>query len=459
MRKMRILKKLASVCVVSSVLGTMCMGCGSKTASNNSGSDSTDSSSAQVTTAGADDGEELEMWTFVELHAKFYEEMLNSWNEKNPDKKLKIKFTVLPYGDMHNKLLSALLAGKGAPDMCDIELGSFPNFLKGEPQLEPLNDVVEPYKDKIVQSRLDIYSKDGNIYGIPTHVGATVAFYNTELLQKAGIDYKTIKTWDDFKNAGIKYHEATGQYLGTADTGATWELSALLAQQSSDFTDASGKPTLNTPEMKKSLNMLKDLQDNNVIQTVPGGQPDTEEAYGAYNDGTYACALMPFWQMSRYLNYMPDLSGKIAIAPLPVFQEGMPRSVGGGGTGTVVTNTAKDKEVCKEFLAYAKLSEEGSTKIWQQLGFDPVNTDIWTKDDITKDSNNDYIKYFQNNPFDVLNEIKDEIKGIKIVSATPNINSTLCTETLNSIFEDGQDIDEALDTAQQQVENEYEGEE
>ena len=35
------------------------------------------------------------------------------------------------------------------PDLCDIEVGQFPNFLKGVPQLETLNDVVEPYKDSI----------------------------------------------------------------------------------------------------------------------------------------------------------------------------------------------------------------------------------------------------------------------------------------------------------------------
>lgn len=47
---------------------------------------------------------------------------------------------------------------------------------------------------------MDIY-----IYGLPTHIGATVAFYNTELLEATGIDYTTIKTMDDFKEAGSKY--------------------------------------------------------------------------------------------------------------------------------------------------------------------------------------------------------------------------------------------------------------
>lgn len=430
MIKKRFFKKLACIAASATLLATTLLGCGG------GGSDT------------------LQMWTFVDLHAEFYQEMLDLWNEQNPDKQLKIKFTVLPYDDMHNKLQTALLSGKGAPDICDVEVGKFPNFMKGEPQLEVLNDVVAPYKDDIVQSRLDLYSKDGNVYGLPTHVGATVAYYNVELLEAAGIDYTKIVTWDDFKKAGEKYYAATGKYLGTSDTSALWQVSSLLAQQGSDYTDASGNPTVNTPQMVKALTMLKDLQGDNVSNTIPGGQPDTESAYGSISDGEYACAILPMWFMSRYLNYMPDLAGKIAIAPVPVLEKGMPRSVGGGGTGTVVTKTAKNKEIVKEFLAFAKLSKEGNVKIWEKLGFDPCNTDIWTDESITHNPDNEYVKYFVNNPFDVLNEIKDEIKIIKSTEASPTINNVFCTVTLNSIFEDGKDIKTALDEAQSQIENE-----
>ena len=445
MKNVRLLKKMAGILVATTLMGTMFVGCGSTQSTSASKDDSKTSTAS---------GEQMEMWTFVELHAKFYEEMQKSWNEKNPSKQINIKFTVLPYDDMHNKLQSALLSGQGAPDICDIEVGKFPNFLKGEPQLQTFDDVIGPYKDKIVKSRLDLYSKDGHVYGLPTHVGATVAFYNTELLEKAGIDYKTIATWDDFKAAGQKYNAATGKYLGTADTSACWELNTLLAQQGSDYTDASGKPQLNSPAMVKGLTKFKELKDAKAIGTVPGGQPDKDEAYAAFNKGDYAVAIMPFWQMSRYVSYMPDLAGKIALAPVPVLEKGMPRSVGGGGTGTVVTKTAKNAALAKEFLAYAKLSEEGNIKIWQNLGFDPCNTDIWTKNDITHDTNNKFVKYFKNNPFDVLNEVKSEIKLIKSTEASPAINNVLTTVTLNSIFEDGKDVKQVLDEAQKQVENE-----
>jgi len=320
--------------------------------------------------------------------------------------------------------------------------------------LESLNDVFAPYKDSIVPSRVEIYSKADQIYGFDYHVGATLAFYNTEILEEAGVDYKTIVTWEDYKNAGIKVYEKTGKYLGTADTSATWQASLLLAQQNVDFTDENGNPKVNSPEMVKALEMLVDLQKNNVIATIPGGQPDTEEAKGEYNLGNYTSALMPEWYMSRFVNEMKDLEGKYAIAPLPVFNEGDPRSVGLGGTGTVVTSTGKDVQLAKEFVAFAKLSKEATTEIWNTLGFDPVNMDVWQDKAVTHNPENEYVKYFKTNAFDTLNEIKDEIKAIKSVKASPTINNILCTITLNAIFEDGQDVQEALDEAQALIEQE-----
>ena len=134
----------------------------------------------------------------------------------------------MQYDDMHNKLSLALESGKGAPDVVDIELGKFPSFTNGKIGLMDLTDAIAPYKDNVVESRLDIYGKDGKYYGFPTNVGTTVAFYNDDLLKEAGIDYTTIKTWDDFKAAGVKYHEKTGKNFACAETTAQWMVNLML---------------------------------------------------------------------------------------------------------------------------------------------------------------------------------------------------------------------------------------
>lgn len=119
-----------------------------------------------------------------------------------------------------------------------------------------------------------------------------------------------------------------------------------------------------------------------------------------------------------------------------------------------MTKTAKDIQLAKDFIAYAKLSLDANIEIWNTLGFDPINMSVWDMKDVTHNPENQFVKYFVNNPFDVLNEIKEEINLIKSTSASPTINNVLCTVTLNEIFEDGKDVQQALDDAQTQIEQE-----
>ena len=85
------------------------------------------------------------------------------------------------------------------------------------------------------------------------------------------------------------------------------------------------------------------------------------------------------------------------------------------------------------------------------LGFDPVNTDLWQDKAITHDSANKYVAYFRTNPFDVLNEIKDEIGGIKCVPISSTINEQLNLNVLNNCLESAADVDEELKAAQAEI--------
>lgn len=64
-----------------------------------------------------------------------------------------------PVTEMHNKLLIALQSGVGAPDIVDINLTWWSNFMQGDIQLVPLNDIVEPELDHMVSSRLSYIPK------------------------------------------------------------------------------------------------------------------------------------------------------------------------------------------------------------------------------------------------------------------------------------------------------------
>jgi len=360
----------------------------------------------------------LTFWTFQELHKGFFDDAAAAWNKANPNQPIELQTEVYPYDEMHNKLLVSLQAGSGAPDLADIEISKFANFLKGStPSLAPLNSVVEPELSKLIRGRFDNYAKDGKFYGIDYHVGATVMYYNKELLDKAGVDADKIVTWKDYADAGKKVLSATGKPMTTVEVSEHWTFYPLLIQAGSDIFDASGKVILDNEKNVAVLTYLRDLINSKVAITAPGGFHHAEEYWNFMNKGGAASLVMPRWFMGRFIEYMPALKGKIIIRPLPVWETGGKRSSGMGGTGTAVTVQSKNTDMAIKFLAFAKLSREGAIKTWTLLGFDPIRWDVWNAPEMSAD--NKYTDYFGKGIFNMLVSIKDEIPGTQVPGLYP----------------------------------------
>ncbi|PLS09692.1 ABC transporter substrate-binding protein [Neobacillus cucumis] len=418
------MKKIYSVIIACLLVASLILGGCSSSSSGTSESE-----------GGAKSGgpTKLTLWTFVPLHLELYKDAEKRWNKEHPDKQIKLETSNYPYDDMHNKLLVSLQSGVGAPDISDIEFSQFPNFLKGEPQLVDLSDIVNKVKNDYVQARLDIYSKDGKYYGIPTHVGATVMYYNKEIMDKAGVNIDNIKTWDDYIAAGKQVVAKTKKPMTTIETGGPWTFWPLISQQNSDFFDKNGKVTLDNETNVKTLQFMYDLiYKEKIAKLTPGGVHNGEEYYGFMNQGGAASVLMPFWYMSRFVSYMPDLKGKIAVRPLPEFTPGGNRSAGMGGTGTVVTKQSKHIELAKEFLAFAKTTKEANIQIWKLLGFDPARTDVWDSPELREP--NKFTEYFGNDIFDTVKPLLKEIAPIHLTEQSPQARSVLQTGTLDAVL-------------------------
>ena len=174
--------------------------------------------STQGTNTFVDGGTEMSFWTFQELHVGFWTEMADVWNEQNPDRPINLTVTTGESHSLHSKLLVACQAGDGAPDMADIEIGYYGSFLK-DGYLVPINDAVEPYQDDIIMSRVEMYGdKEGNWYGVDFHLGASVCYYNMDIMNEAGIDPADIVTWDDYVEAGKVVLEKTGKPMCAVET-------------------------------------------------------------------------------------------------------------------------------------------------------------------------------------------------------------------------------------------------
>jgi len=437
--KQRILSLLSLTLVMTLILSACS---GGNNANNNTGNASKPADGNAANTSQK--ATKIEFWTFQQLHADFYTQMVERWNKANPGKTIELVANVSPYDDMHNKLLVALQSGSGAPDFADIEISKFPNYIKGEPQLVPLNDIIEPELDNLVKARFDIYAKDGNYYAIDYHVGASVIYYNKEILDQAGVNPDDIKTWDDYAKAGKVVLDKTGIPMTTLETSEQWSMWLQTAQLPSkdDLLKEDGTPNLDGPEVTKVMKWQQELMKSGVAIGAPGGFHHAEEYFGFMNNGGAASIWMPLWYMGRFTDSMPDLKGKMVIRPMPAWSTGEPRSAGMGGTATVVTKQTKSEALVKEFLSFAKLSKEGSIATWTILGFDPLRSDVW--DDPAMKEPNKFTEYFGDNIFSVLTEVKNEIEGINIGEKTPTVIDAIKTQSNVRILLDNEDPEKVL---------------
>ena len=394
---------------------------------------------------------ELEFWTFQPLHNAFYEGMAEVWNEQNPERPIDLQVTAYPYDDMHDNLLVALQSGVGLPDIVDIEISRFPTYVRGVPQLLPLDDYIADVRDDFVESRLTIFSANDTLYGLPFHVGATVMYYNVDLMEQAGVDIDDIEYWDDYVEAGRQVWDQLGIPITTFELTDQWSFLPMSAQRQVGFISEDGEVNLDHPTLIDTLEFQQQMLEEGIAEIAPGGGHHSEEYYGFMNGEGAASVLMPFWYMGRFLDHMPDLDGKIAIRPLPRFEEGGFRSAGMGGTGTAVPSQGNYPELAAEFLAFAKASEEGNIRIWEELGFDPPRHSVW--DDPRLQEENRFTRYFVNGTgiFDTIYPLTDEIYPLTLSEDFPEAVELVRTEVLVQALQDGVSAEQALRAAADQL--------
>lgn len=388
----------------------------------------------QGTNTHVEGGTPLELWTFQELHVGFYTEMADLWNETYPDRPINLTVTTGESHSIQNKLLVACQAGEGTPDIADIEVGYYGSFLKDD-YLLPLNDVVEPYQDEVVMSRVEMYGKDGNWYGIDFHLGASVCYYNMDIMNAAGVDPATIVTWDDYLEAGKVVLEKTGKPMCAVETADLFLPQLMMLEKGVQYVDEEGNPNINTPEHAEVIDFIRKMIEAGVCEIAPGGGFHTEEWYGHLNGGGVASLAMPLWYMGRFTDYCPDLSGKMAIYEIPVWNEGDVREVLQGGTGTSVLKFTENEQLAKDFIAFAKLSEEGNRYEWNVLGFDPIRTSLWDDPEITQDPDNKFLNYFTTNPFDIIKKNGTDLTAPNIAGGYSATYSVLVSTTYANAFE------------------------
>ncbi len=308
----------------------------------------------------AQDAAELELWTFVNTHARWFREQAERYAEEvNPDFALNV--VEIAYSDMHDRLqISIQSGGVGAPDIADVEQGRFGGFLLGggDPGFVELNALLDEggHTENLVSARQALYTSMGSVYGIEHALTPVVLYYRADVWEGAGFDPQEFATWDDFAEAGRAIVAENPDVIPLHIHNGLHEL--LLRQQGHDYFNADGEVTIDSEASIALMDWLLALKDEGVA----GDPPEGDALWAAFKDGTLISMVGADWYAGFFKDNAPELAGKWKAAPLPAFEEGGRRTSVWGGTGATVVATSDNAQEALSFLEFAMLSIEGNVR-------------------------------------------------------------------------------------------------
>jgi multiple sugar transport system substrate-binding protein len=194
------------------------------------------------------------------------------------------------------------------------------------------------------------------LYAVPLNSDGGLLYYRKDLLDAAGVSAPP-KTWDELWAACDKVKQTpkgkgVSCYAGQFDKyeGLTVNVSEVINGAGGAVVDASGKPTVNTPEAKKGLDVL--------VQAVKDGRIPKQAITFKEEEGRryFESGKLLFHRQWPYQYALSNtkgtskVAGKFAVAPLPGVTG--PGASTLGGHNLAISAFAKNKATAADFIKY-----------------------------------------------------------------------------------------------------------
>lgn len=213
---------------------------------------------------------ELTLWVTSRDEDDFEAEMDAKFEEEHPWITLN---KIVKEGDPGNEFYQAVAAGN-APDLVNCSFTMMDTYMKSG-ILEPLNNYVENWDewDNFTKEYVDMFTLDGNVYGVPYTVAPMLFGYNKALFEEAGIE-KLPETWDEALEAAKKINDPDNQIAGYATLAAEWTewfFQYYVWQAGGDLTkqneDGTAELTFTDPAVMEAAKYYQQLRKEDVLQS------------------------------------------------------------------------------------------------------------------------------------------------------------------------------------------------
>jgi arabinosaccharide transport system substrate-binding protein len=345
-----------------------------------------------LTHPGRDVDADLRMWTFPDNHYQAYVNAAPDFARQSGGKTVSVEWV---HGTViGQRLRAAFWSRKNVPDLAEMEITWAGTFFRG-----PVEEIgfidLRPYLardgllDKVVQTRLAPYTHRGRVYGVPHDVHPVMLAYRRDLFEKHGIQADELTTWAKFIEAGRKFSIARGgrddRYMINLSRTEAYSFEVLLFQRS-----VPGRPAGYFDRDGRVI-MDNDIAVEMLIWYIPlvAGPRRIAGGVGMFGqpwiksvqDGYCLCEICPDWKSKSYERQIPEMSGRMALMPLPAFASdgaGARRTSTWGGTMLGITKSCQDKELAWQLVKFLYFSKSQADRLFRDLNILACYTDAWT---------------------------------------------------------------------------------
>ena len=356
----------------------------------------------------------------------------------------------------YSKLVTALQAKSGAPDVAQVEYQALPTFINDGGLADLSKYGAAQVQDQFVPWTWSQVSRGDKVYAIPQDTGPLAFAYRKDIFDKYGLTVP--KTWEEFAQDGKKLHDATnGKVFMTnfdaAGTGnGSWLLGLIWADGGSiwNLNGDSWTQSLTGPKSLKVANFWAEMVQKGYVGKMP---PWNNDWYKALGDGTFAGAIVAAWSPLLFANNLgTESAGQWRVAPLPQWPDVSQFTSGNwGGSTDAVTIQSKNPVASTIFAVWLNASTTATDLDWLNGGLFPAAlAGLQTKTLHETSSKTD--QYFGGQ--DVAQVFADASKAVDVhFQWAPwyNLTMTAMGQAINNALTGQATIDGALKTAQSEI--------
>jgi multiple sugar transport system substrate-binding protein len=286
---------------------------------------------------------------------------LDELNRRHPDMNIELRYDDFPYRDTRNQILDRLLNGE------PVDIISVDQIWLGEfAELDLIRNLTAEFEQwgrisDLYAANLDGCVYNNTLYGLWLWTDVRGMWYWKDMLQEAGVDPESLKTWDGYISAAVKlddfFEEDNSVIQGVHLLGGSydpdmwypylWMLGGEIMElrEGHPTKGAYWFPSYNRSEGVEAMEFLKQ-------QVDAGIEPQTEYNEQEFENRNFSVMLGGSWIPGYFpRESWPTLEQQVGFIPMfPVPNQTIQTSTMMGGWELAIPSTSQNSELAWELI-------------------------------------------------------------------------------------------------------------